>query len=555
MLSLDVFASLLAGLGLLYIGIKGIAANLSQLAGRGLRVWIALSTGSYVTRALVGTLAGALTQSTSAVTVILMSLATADLITISQAVPLLVWANVGTSALVLAVAVNIHLFVLFLTAVVGVCYYLNLDRSPRWRLLVATLFSVSLLFLGLEFVRIGTDRISEVPWIRDSLLLAGHWNATAFAIGILLAFVVQSSSTVAVILTAMASAGLLTLAQSMMIIFGASAGSGWSTYLMARGISGSSRRLPIMQAVVKVLGIAILVPLFIVEQMFHLHLLQYWIREISSDPSRQVAYVYLACQLTSVIAEILFSRVIPPILERVAPPSHDEAVAKPHYLYPQALSEPESALALVDREQERVFHFLPLHLGVADHLDPDEARPKPWALLDAATSLDAAIGRFLADLADSGPSRELLDKIANRQARNNLLLSLHESLAELARVIAVPFETSGMASLSANITEGLAGLLMVAADAVRSDDPDELALLRKLTADRDSLVDQLRRRVIAADKELSVRDQHRLYTVTNLFERVVWMLRRYGNLLAVDADSLKPVEAGSSLETSTATLS
>ncbi len=61
-------------------------------------------------------------------------------------------------------------------------------------------------------------------------------------------------------LTAMASAGLLTLSQSMMIIYGASAGSGWSTYLMARGVSGSSRQLPIMQAIVKVLGIAILLP-------------------------------------------------------------------------------------------------------------------------------------------------------------------------------------------------------------------------------------------------------------------------------------------------------
>ncbi len=170
---------------------------------------------------------------------------------------------------------------------------------------------------------------------------------------------------------------------------------------------------------------------------------------------------------------------------------------------------------------------------------------KQGAVLGAATALDTAIGRFLSDLADTAPSRELLDKIANRQARNNLLQSIHESLAELAPLIAVPFETPGMASLSANLTEGLAGLLMVAADAVRSDDPDELALLRKLTADRDSLVDQLRRRVIAADKELSVRDQHRLYTVTNLFERIVWMLRRYGNLLAVDVESVQATEAGS----------
>ena len=161
MIDLNVLASILAGLGLFFIGIKELAANLSQLAGRGLRLWVALSTGSYAMRALTGILAGALTQSTSGVTVILMSLVTADLITLRRATPILVWANVGTAALVLLVAIDIHLFVLALTAVAGFCYYLDLDRSPRWRLLVSALFSISLLFLGLELMRVGTDKLAR----------------------------------------------------------------------------------------------------------------------------------------------------------------------------------------------------------------------------------------------------------------------------------------------------------------------------------------------------------------------------------------------------------
>ena len=93
MINIDVFASLLAGLGLFFVGIKGISANLGQLAGRSLRKWVARSTGNYVLSALIGMLAGALVQSTNAVTVILMSLAKADLITLRQATPILVWSN------------------------------------------------------------------------------------------------------------------------------------------------------------------------------------------------------------------------------------------------------------------------------------------------------------------------------------------------------------------------------------------------------------------------------------------------------------------------------
>ncbi|MGO9134938.1 MAG: Na/Pi cotransporter family protein [Methylovirgula sp.] len=551
MVNLNVFASILAGLGLFYIGIKGLAANLSQLAGRGLRVWVALSTSTYVTRALVGTVAGALTQSTSAVTVILMSLTTADLVAPRRAKAILVWANVGTAALVLLVAIDIHLFVLMLTAAAGICYYANLDRSPRWRQLVSAIFLISVMFLGLELMRIGTEALHDIPWLRESLHSIEQWNVAAFIVGIVFAIALQSSATVAVIMIAMAAAGLLTLEQSMLTIFGASAGSGLSTYMIARGALGTSRQLPILQAFVKILGIAVLLPLFGIEQIFHVPLLMHAIRASTDDPGRMVAYIYLACQLAAVMAEIIFSPLLDRLLLRVAPPSHEETASKPRYLYHQALNEPESALALVDREQDRVFDYLALHFGAADHLEDGEAIPKPDAVLHAATSLDRAIGHFLNDLADSNPSRELLEKIANRQARASLLQSIHESLAELVTLLATPFETEAMQSLGTNVSEGLAGLLLVASEAVRSGNADDLALLRQLTADRDSLVEQLRRRVIAADRSLAARDQQTLYAITSIFERVVWMLRRYAALLN---DQAQPA-LSSQLETSPAILS
>jgi phosphate:Na+ symporter len=556
MINLDIFASILAGLGLFFVGIKGIAANLSQLAGRSLRQWVAGSTGSYPMRVLVGTLAGALTQSTNAVTVILMSLATADLVSRREATPILVWANVGTAALVLLVAVDIHLFVLVITAAAGLCYYLHLDRSPRWRSLVAALLASSLLFLGLELMRSGANELREVAWVRDSLQLAAHWYLSAFIVGVGLAVLVQSSATVAVMAIAMASAGLLTLEQSMMTVFGASVGSGISTYLVASGVSGTSRQLPLLQASVKILGIALLLPIFFVERALHVPLLASAIRSVSSDPGRQVAFVYLACQIAAVVAQLVFDKMITPLIEKLAPPSLEEAVSKPRYIYHQALSEPETALTLVDREQARVFGFLPLYLGVADHLDASEAIPPRETILSAATALDQAIGRFLNDLADANPSRDLLEQISNRQARSSILQSIHESLSELGDALAIPFETPAMQSLCSNLSEGLAGLLLTADDAIRSGDAEDLSILRQLTSDRDSLVDQLRRRVIAADRMLSARDQHRLYTVTSLFERIVWMLRRYGALLSVQSEVQEaPVAARLDSQSQIATLS
>jgi phosphate:Na+ symporter len=552
--SINIFASILAALGLVFIGIKQITANLGQLAGRGLRQWVARSTGSYPASALLGLLAGAVTQSTNAITVILMSLATADIITLSQAAPILAWANVGTSVLVLAVAIDFHLFVLVITAVAGLCYYVNLDRSPRWRPIVSALFAVCLLFLGLELLRSGTHELSAIDWVRNFFVLAERWDISAFLVGGVLAVIAQSSATVTVIAIAMASAGLLSLEQSMATVFGASVGSGLSTYIVSSGVNGTARQLPIFQAAVKILGVAVLLPLFLAERAFDVPLLAHAIRFLIHDPSKQVAFVYVICQIAAVGVQVLFNRPLQLLAQRWAPASLEEATSKPRYIYDQALSEPETALALVDREQARVFGLLLVHLGVTDHLDRGEAVPARGAVLSAATALDHAIAHFLTDLADTGAARDVLEMVANRQARNSLLQSIHESLDELGETASRPFEIAAMQSLCTNLLEGLAALLMVAEDAVRSCDADNLLLLRQMTADRDSLVDQMRRRVIAADKMLSAHDQRTLYTITSLFERVVWMLRRYGALLAAPA-TIPEEQLAAHVESRTAPLS
>jgi phosphate:Na+ symporter len=536
MLTLDTFATILAGLGLFFVGTKGLAANLGQLAGRSLRQWVARSTGNYAMSAAIGTLAGALVQSTNAITVILMSMVKADLITPNRARPLLVWSNVGTSVLVLAVAIDIHLFVVLLTATTGIFYYLNLDRAPRWRAFVAALLAISLLFLGLQLMHDGNHELRNIEWVREFFQMSARWSISAFIVGAVLALALQSSSTVTVIAISMSAAGLLTLDQAMLTVLGASAGSGASTYMVASGMEGSSRQLAILQALVKILGVAALLPLVVIERTLHVPLLVHLFRAITGDLAKQVALVYLACQIAAVAVQALFDRALQPLLSRLAPPSVEETASKPRYIYEQALADPETALALVDREQARIFGFLPLHLGVADLLESEETIRDRHTILAAATLLDEAVTYFLTELADAGASRDIQVAIANRQARGTFLQSLHEALHELGDALSGPFELPSLQSLAENLSEGLAALLMVAYEAVRDGDADDLALLQEMAGDRDSLVDRMRRRVVSAGTSLSARDQQTLYTITSLFERIVWMLRRFGALLVVDVD-------------------
>jgi phosphate:Na+ symporter len=542
-MTFDFLVSFFAGLGLFFIGVKGLGANMGQLAGKRLRQWIARSTGNPALAALIGLLSGALTQSTNAVTVILISLTKADLITVGESTPILAWSNVGTAALVMVAAVDIHLFVFALISLVGLCFYLNLDRSARWRPLVSSSFALGTLFLGLELMRNGTHDPAAQEMARGLFTVAAQSPLLALLIGTVFAAIAQSSATVSVIVVAMASAGLLSLEQSSFFVLGASIGSGVATYFIGFRVSGKPRQLALLQALFKILGVGLLLPLFLAESHFGSKFLMNATRELAADPAHQVAIIYLACQIAAVVAQMLFARPLLPLLERLSPPSVEENLSAPRYIYADALSEPDSALALVDREQSRLAGLMPIYLGINDHLDEAERKLGRESAFTVASSLGRTIGLFLNDLTDTGANRDVLERADDRKAFNALLLSIHESLHALGAALVQPFEAEGMRSLAENITQGLGALLQTAEEAARTRDADDLAVLRKLTADRDGLIDALRRRVLVAGQRLSTRDQEHLFTVTGLLEQIIWMLRRYTGFIAAQAGAEAAPEA------------
>jgi phosphate:Na+ symporter len=547
---LEAAVSVLAGLGLFLIGVRDLSANMSQLAGRTLRRWVARSTGNYLLSALIGTISGALTQSTNAITVILMSLASADIISVQRAKPILAWANIGTAALVLLAAADIRLFVYTLVGIAGLCYYAKLDRSARWRPLVSALLALGLLMLGIELMHGGSDQFHDVSLLKEVFVDFGRWQGSALLIGIVLALVSQSAATVSVLAIALIGAQLISFDQAMLTVYGAGIGSSLGTGFLALRIRGVARQIAAFEVIIKLLAIGVLLPLYGIESYGSVPLLGAAIQRMTADVGQQVALVYIACQVATVAAQILIGEPIQPFLDRFSPPQQQESLMRPRYLYDQAVDDPETAVTLVDREQARIFALLPLYFGLDEHLGDDMRGLKRAAILPVAQALGRSVGDFLGDLADTGAERSVLEAISDRQARNTLLISAHEAMADLVAQLAEPFDSSVLRELGYRLREGLGALLLTAEEAVRSLDPDDVALMRRLTSDRDSLVESLRRGAIAADQGLTAADHTRLYAITSLLELIFWILRRYSSLLtpATEAASLaEPAVAAEAL--------
>ncbi len=112
----EIIGSLLAGLGLFFVGIKTLTTNLRELTGRRFRQFLERSTRYPILSAAGGALLGATMQTGSAITFILVGMVGAGMISVERSLPIRLGAAVGTSTMVFIATLDIHLFILFLLA-------------------------------------------------------------------------------------------------------------------------------------------------------------------------------------------------------------------------------------------------------------------------------------------------------------------------------------------------------------------------------------------------------------------------------------------------------
>src|SRR5262245_57064267 len=123
----SIVATIIAGLGLFFSGLRMVDANLRQAAGRQLRLVVGRISRDRSLAGLVGVATGALIQSSSGIVFILVSLVTSGLTTVRQALPILTWANVGCSAQIFIAVLDFRLAVLYLVGLAGAAF--AFDRS------------------------------------------------------------------------------------------------------------------------------------------------------------------------------------------------------------------------------------------------------------------------------------------------------------------------------------------------------------------------------------------------------------------------------------------
>lgn len=509
-------AESLAGLGLLFIGLRLMSSQLQQAMGRRIRHLLRAATRTTVAGLAAGTLAGAITQSSNAVAVITGNLVRARLLSTREAIPIVAGGNVGTSVLVLLAAVNFHLAVLFLVGLVGIGFQLGLDRRAASRSWMSILLGLTLLFLGIDFIK-------AAPRALDGAAIAALISSLPpiglLALGLVAAMLTQSSSTATIIVLAALKAGFIGLDGCFFAVVGANLGSGLATLIASGGLRGVGRQLCVVHIMVKGLGSGLLLAAFLAAPAAGLDPVALFARLGGGDAAAAVSMLFLVLQLVGAVPVSLFRTQVAALAHRFSPPTLEDDVSRPRFVDPDAAADPSGALELAASEIGALVARLPDLLPDLDREGHGDGG-RLLVLARGGRAVAETTDAFIVELIAGGLSSRDLDAALARQSHLEMVRALQETLAEFSALI---LSFRPRPALAFNLSESLRLIVMQLAEA--GADGEEYGMLIALTGDRSEYLDRMRRSLAASAFGTEV-DAQRLLLATSQFERAVWLVRR-----------------------------
>ena len=252
---------LLGALGLLIYGMRMMSDALQKMAGPQLRHILARMTTNRLTGMLTGTFVTCAVQSSSATTVMTVSFVSAGLLTLSQAISVIMGANIGTTltAWIMSLGYNVDLTnIVFPAFVVGIILIYN----KRQRYVGDFLFGIAFMFLSLVMLstagkEMDLEHNEAVVRFFASFDTDSYLTILAFlGIGTLITCIVQSSAAVMAITILLCSTGVLPIYLGIALVMGENIGTTATANLAAFGANTQARRAALAHLLFNVFGVA-----------------------------------------------------------------------------------------------------------------------------------------------------------------------------------------------------------------------------------------------------------------------------------------------------------
>ena len=456
-MSIWIFFKIIGSLALLIYGMKVMSEALQKMAGSHLRHILATMTKNRFTGMLTGMFVTCSVQSSSATTVMTVSFVNAGLLTLAQAISVIMGANIGTTltAWIMSLGFNVDL-----TTVIFPAFFLGimLIYSKSKRYIGDFLFGIAFLFFSLVLLsgagkELDLEHNPAVIGFFSSFDTGSHLTIIIFLlIGTLITCIVQSSAAVMAITILLCSTGVLPIYLGIALVMGENIGTTATANLAALGANAQARRAALAHLVFNVIGVIWVLCLFYPFVNTVCQFVDYNPDDHSLTPQQLakrlpiiLAAFHTAFNVTNTFVLIWFIPQIEKLVCRIIKPKtqEDEEEFRLQYIGGNTIMktpelsvlEAQKEIQLFAERVHKMYNFVRELLGTTDSSAFNKLFSRIEKYESITDNMEIEIAKYLDGVSDAHLSDDTKAKIRSMLREISELESIGDSCYNIARTI------------------------------------------------------------------------------------------------------------------------
>ena len=399
----------LGGLALFIFGINSLSNSLKKITSNKPKTVINTLTKKSWSTVLIGTFTTMIIQSSSATSVMAVGFVNAGLLTLRQAIGIIMGANIGTTITAQIVSFKIDMLAYPIIIIGFLIHFLS--RRRRYKNIGMTIIGLGLLFLGMTVMKGALDPLKDNEIFKNFLLNFSRNPFYGILAGLGLTALLQSSSATIGLLIALASQGLMPIEAAIPILIGDNIGTCSTALISSIGATVTAKRTAFSHLIFNILGTAVFVIL-----LYAFRLQPLIISLTGESVPRQIANIHTTFNVVTTI--ILFPMI--GLFEKVVLkfiPGKDITVHKNAlYLDSRLIDTPSLSLDQAKKELLRVTKIAQTMLNLSFERLHKKDTIIEKKLLDRESAVDSItedIVRYLTRVSQKSLSSRLSNKLTN----------------------------------------------------------------------------------------------------------------------------------------------
>ena len=417
----------IGGLGIFLLGMKNMSDGLQAIAGNRLRKLIAMVTNNRLMATGVGTLVTCVIQSSSITTVMTVGFVNSGLMTLQQAIGVIMGANIGTTITGWILVISIDRYGMPIMGLAAMVYLFS--RNEKVRYTAMSVMGIGMVFFGLELMKNGFGPIKDIP---DFLAWFHKFSAdTYFGVmkcvlaGCVVTLIVQSSSATLGITMGLAASGIIQFETAAALVLGENIGTTVTAFLASLGVSTNARRTAYAHITFNVIGVLWITSIF----GFYLQVIRHL---IGHDPNTVtmvngaetypyvmagIAAVHSGFNILNTMLFLPFTKVLASVLMKVVHDKPQREAPRHTKLSKIMLDSPMVGIAHsrneiinMGRHDREMLDALKAALSVSEGGDSEELMKKIFCKEEVLDNMQREITVFLTDLLSGNVAYSLAEE-------------------------------------------------------------------------------------------------------------------------------------------------